>query len=1114
MKEMIGNTVQFRLIILLLLFVSFACYSQNQKRFTLLKSSHTGVKFSNDITSTRDKNIFLYANFYSGAGVGVGDFNNDGLQDIYFAGNMVPDKLYFNQGNLTFKDVTNEAGIEDDGGWSAGVTVADVNNDGFLDIYVSRELYDYNPEKRTNLLYINQGNGTFVESAKAYGLDNSQRTRHSVFMDYNKDGFLDVFMLINPPNAGILSEYFGSNKLKVESHVRLYKNTGKNYFVDVTEEAGLKYSGYPNAVSASDLNNDGWTDLYVTNDFQEPDFLFVNNKNGTFTNVIDTSMNHISNFGMGVDIADINNDGLLDVFVVDMSAEDNFRLKSNMSGMNPEAFWKVVNKGGHYQYMYNTLQLNNGNMVFSDVAQLTGMASTDWSWSNLIADYDNDGLKDVYVTNGLLHDVRNTDADKAAADFIDKTSYEWLKLHPDGGGITSIFDILDLDKVVNMAPSQPLSNYIFKNNGNLDFSKVMTEWGLDEKSFSNGAAYVDLDNDGDLDMVVNNVNSKAFIYRNNSETFSNANFIRINLFDSEHKSVFGARVTLYNDKQIQVMESTNVRGIYSACEPLVHFGIGNRESVDSIVVAWPNQKKTMLKDVKANQLLKLDMKDALVVNKGDANSEKDRILKDVTQSFSIKYRHRENSFDDYKYQVLLPHKMSQFGPAMDVADVNNDGLDDLFIGGAKGFSAVLYIQEENGEFYLSSEALWDMEKEYEDIDALFVDVNGDNYKDLYVVSGGNAYPKAHANYFDRVYFNDGKGNFSKGMLLNEATGSGSKVIAEDYDKDGDLDFFVGSRHVPREYPTPASSVLLENEGGDLVNKTNSLAPILNDIGMVTDAVWADFDGDNDSDLIIVGEWMPVTVLRNDDGVFSKVSVDGLDNSTGWWFSIEKGDFDNDGDIDFVAGNLGLNYKYKTSKERPFDIYYSDFDENGTNDLVLGYYDKDKHYPLRGFSCSSQQIPELKKKFKKYDVFASLEIDDVYGKGNLNEALHYKANTFASSYIENLGNSRFKMSPLPIQAQFSNINDILVKDIDNDNNLDVVVAENLYVSEIETPRNDAGIGLVMLGDGKGGFKSIKPRKSGFVISSDAKQIETIEIGNEEFVLVGNNDAKLQVFKVLN
>ena len=1095
----------------MVLFIPFLCLAQTAKRFTLLDARSTGIHFNNKVKDSKESNILLYANFYGGAGVGIGDFNNDGLQDVFFAGNLVRDRLYFNQGNFKFKDVSKAAGIKNDDGWSTSVTVADVNNDGYQDIYVTRELYDENPRLRTNLLYINNGEGTFTESAKKYGVADSQRTRGATFFDYDKDGFLDLFLLTQPPNPGNYSKLSGTVLLKPEYHLRLLKNTGKNSFIDVSSQAGIDLTGFPNAVSASDLNNDGWTDLYVANDFQAPDFLFLNNQNGTFKNVIDSAMMHIPYYSMGVDVADINNDGLLDVFVVDMVAEDNFRLKSNMSGMNPESFWKVVDEGGHYQYMYNSLQLNNGNATFSDIAQISGMAATDWSWSNLIADFDNDGLKDTYITNGLLYDIRNTDADKRVGQYITETANKWVFENPEGGAV-GIWDILDLDKTISLLPSQPLKNYAFKNNGNLEFQKIMDEWGLDQESFSNGSAIADFDNDGDLDIVVNNINEKAFVYRNNSETFSGSNFLRIKLSNEGHKPSFGTKLKIYADGEGQFFETTNTRGIYSSSEPLVHFGLGDKTIVDSLMVFWPNGAREIRYNIAANQVLELSAGRASKTMDVDIENSPSRPFNDLTTSNPLEFEHTENLFDDYMYQILLPHKLSQFGPALAKGDINNDGLEDVFIGAATGHQAVLYMQEEQGRFSKISEELWKKEAAYEDVDAIFIDVNGDGHQDLYVVSGGNEFPVYDPHYVDRLYLNDGKGNFSKGAVIDIGRMSGSKVVPDDFDGDGDIDLFVGGRHVPHQYPLPASSMLLVNENGQLRNKTKTLAPGLVEAGMVTDAVWYDYDSDGDNDLTIVGEWMPITIFKNEDGKFSKTEVPGLENSVGWWFSIEKGDFDKDGDIDFIAGNLGLNYKYKTSPEAPFDIYYNDFDANGSGDIVLGYVSDKGHYPLRGFSCSSQQIPGLKKKFKKYDVFASLEIDDVYGQGNLENSLHYKADTFASSYFENLGNGSFKSSPLPNLAQLSNINDFLVDDFNGDANLDVLSVNNLYVSEIETPRNDAGVGLLMLGNGKGEFRAVPSLESGFFARGDTKKMISITIAGKFHILIANNHDILQIFGV--
>jgi len=1081
------------------------------KLFTLLSSNDTGIDFNNIIKDDKDKNIFAYANFYGGAGVGVGDFNNDGLQDIFFAGNMVPDKLYLNKGNLVFEDVTIKAGIKNFDGWSTGVTIADINNDGHLDIYVSRELYDENPEWRRNLVYINNGDGTFTEKAEELSIANTERTRHATFLDFDKDGLLDLFLLTQPPNPGSLSQYHNADNLLIPEYaLKLYKNNGTT-FKDVSKTAGIDRTGFPNAVSASDINNDGWPDLYVANDFYAPDFLFLNNQDGTFTSIEKNALKQTSYYSMGVDVADINNDQNLDVFVLDMVSEDNFRLKSNMSGMNIGAFWKVVENGGGYQYMYNTLQLNNGNETFSNVAQFTGMSATDWSWSNLIADFDNDGLKDTYVTNGLLRDIRNTDADKNVAHYINTTRAQWLQNNPNAQNVKSIWDIVDLEKAVSMVPSQPLKNYAYQNLGDLEFKNTSNEWGLDNESFSNGSAYADLDNDGDLDLVVNNINSEAFIYRNNSETKPNSNYLRIQLVDKNNRPTFGTRVNIYTQNGVQTLETTNVRGIYSTSEPTLHFGLKNLTQVDSITVVWPNGKSTVKRDISANQLLEISSDESEILDVKNEGTDK-TLFADMTDVFPAKFKHQENQFDDFEKQILLPHKLSQFGPALTSGDINDDGLDDFYIGGSANQAPTLFIQQKDGNFKENQVAFWQKEAGYEDVDALFVDINNDGLKDLYVVSGGNEYPKNDFHYTDRIYLNQGNATFKKGAILNASRISGSVVKSADYDGDGDMDLFVGGRHTPQQYPNPSSSMLLVNDNGQLVNQTELLSPQLLQIGMITDAIWSDYDNDQDLDLMIVGEWMPITIFENNNGNLAKVENENFTSSYGWWFSIEQGDFDNDGDLDYIAGNLGLNYKYKTSSDKPFDVYYNDFDANGNADIVLGYYNKEKHYPLRGFSCSSEQIPALKKKIVKYDAFASMELKDVYGEEKLKNSLHYSADTFASVYIENLGNGQFKITDLPNVAQLSNLNDMLVRDFNGDGALDVLAIGNLYVSEIETPRNDAGTGLLLLGNGNGSFSAKRGSEIGFFADRDAKKLVTLSNVQNDYFLVGNNDDVLQIFEL--
>ena len=1088
-----------KLITTFILIFSFFLSSQ-ETLFTLVDNSKTGINFSNELVDTKEHSIFLYANYYGGAGVGIGDFDNDGLEDIFFAANLLDDKIYKNLGNFEFEDKTKMSGIINNGSWSTGVTVADVNNDGLLDIYVSCELYDDAPVLRRNKLYINQGSFKFKESASEWGVDVDRRTRHSVFFDYNNDGLLDLYLLNHPPNTGNFSPFFGKDMSLPEYNLQLFENKG-NHFVDVTESAGLNRSGFPNAAVIGDFNKDGWPDIYVANDFDSPDFLYFNNKDKTFTYATETSLRHTSFYSMGVDAADINNDSHLDLMVLDMTAEDNFRLKSNMSGMNPDSFWKVVNDGGHYQYMFNTLQLNNGNDTFSDIAQFTGTAATDWSWSSLVADFDNDGQKDIYITNGLLRDIRNTDADKKIADIVSKKINEYIIQNPNNTEIT-LWDVVDLKELLDLLPSQKLKNYYYKNHGNLEFSNITDSSGLNQPSFSHGASYVDLDNDGDLDLVVNNVNDKPFIYENNSENNGN-NFIRLKMVDD--RPTLGTKVKMYYDKEFQYFETTNVRGIYSTSEDVVHFGINKSKAIDSILIEWPDQTLQKIINPKINKTHKVYKEGITINSKSNINDDK-RFNEDKS---ILNYTHRENYFNDYDKQVLLPHKLSQLGPAIAKGDINGDGLEDLFIGGASGQEASVYIQNENS-FEKIDNDIWTKHKALEDIDALFFDSDNDGDLDIYVVSGGNEFMPNSSTYLDRLYINDGNGNFTfRRELLPSNFESGSVVKAFDFDNDGDLDLFVGSRMKPWNYPEPASSYLLVNENGKFSNYNTDQ---FTDLGLVTDAEWFDYDNDGDSDIVVVGEWMPITVFKNQDGNFIKEEINtnlGC-SSTGWWYSIEVGDLNNDKLPDLIVGNLGLNYKYKASVDEPFEVFYDDFDENGTKDIVLAYYNYGIQFPLRGFSCSSQQVPDLKDKFEKYDIFASLDVQEVYGEENLENALRLSVNTFESAALIN-NESFFDFKPLPNYAQFSSVNDIIIKDFDNDQINDLLIVGNMYHAEIETARNDAGNGLFLKGVGDGSFKEVSVSESGFFAPGDSKKIITLNLGSNDIILVANNNDRIQIFK---
>jgi len=881
----------------------------------------------------------------------------------------------------------------------------------------------------------------------------------------------------------------------------LYRNNGDETFTNVTKIANLINFGFALGIVASDINMDGWIDIYVSNDYDEPDNMYINQGDGSFKDMSLDALAHMSNFGMGADIADFNNDGLLDIIVVDMMAEDNFRQKTNMSAMAPENFWYLADNGWHYQYMRNSLQLNRGNGRFSEVGQLAGINNTDWSWAALFADFNNNGSKDLFISNGYRRDSRNNDFRK-----------EFEALHAESkrtGEAISYYDYLDL------MPEHKLVNYYYENNGDLTFSNKAFEYGLNTPSFSNGAAYGDLDNDGDLELVVNNMVDPAFIYDNNSVQELDNNYLRLKL-NGHDKNLngLGTKVTLEVGTEIMYQELTLTRGYQSSVEPILHFGLGEQQQADKLTIVWPDGKREVLTNVAANQVLTLDYVNAKDIQANDA-TEKNLLFTDITKRSGADFIHRENEYDDYAIEILLPHKMSQFGPAIAVGDVNGDGLDDFFVGGAQWQEGVMYMQRSNEKFELGKSQPWSVHKGYEDVGAEFFDFDSDGDLDLYVVSGGNEFAENSPMLQDRIYVNDGKGNFSKrsGVLPIMHT-SGACVAPYDFDDDGDIDLFVGGRLVPSKYPFPARSYLLRNDGGKFTDITAEIAPDLVQPGMVTSAVWSDFDGDGKQDLIIVGEWMSIGFYKNEGTSFTSISKNiGMDEMTGWWFDIVAADFDGDGDDDYVVGNLGNNYKYRTSDEEPFPVYCYDFDKNGTLDIVLGFYSEGICYPLRGRECSSDQMPFIKDKFETYESFGKATIYDVY-ENDLGKALHYEIKTFATSYIENKGNGKFELTSLPHWAQFSTVNGILAQDFDNDQKLDLVLAGNLFVSEVETGRADASIGLFMKGDGTGKFNPVPAYKSGFYTPKDVKDIKLINYkpGMQPIILVANNNDQIQLIRV--
>ena len=1105
----------------ILLMIFFSCDKKISKKsksklFVALDSKNTGIIFNNKLTENDSVNYFKYGYMYLGGGVAVGDLNNDGLQDIYFTGNMVKNKLYINKGNLTFKDATEVSGVSSGNQWHTGVTMVDINGDGWLDIYVSVSGIWLS---KKNLLYINQGvnaNGipVFKEQSEAFGLADAGNSIQAYFFDYDNDNDLDVYVINYPVTSYRTTpkqyDKMMKNVTNLESNT-LYRNNGDDTFTDVTQKAGLKSFGLSLSAAIADFNQDGLMDIYVSNDFATSDNFYFNNGDGTFTDQIKNTVNQASFFGMGTDVADFNNDGLLDFFQLEMTPKNNRRSKANMQSMNIGLFEMMKKYNFHTQYMENSLQLNMGNTSdnlphFSNISRLAKVSLSDWSWATLFADFDNDGLNDLFITNGTKKEVNNKD-------YLSKINKKY------SGNITKI----NLVELINQMPSEKIENYAFKNNGNLTFSDNSEKWGLNFKGFSNGTAYADLDNDGDLDLIINNLDTKSMLFKNTaSEKTSKNNFLKIVLKGKGNNvNGIGSKLHIYYNGKKQFKELMLSRGFQSSVPPILHFGLGQNKIIDSLLVQWTDGNSQKLTDIQVNKQLVLNYSNSKKQNNSLINKkEKPFLFNNITSSINLNQKHIENYFDDYLYQILLPNKMSQFGPALAVGDINNDNLGDFFVGGASGYYGAIYKQQVDGTFEKQElNSSWKRDDIKEDVGAIFFDANGDGFKDLYVVSGGNEFYKNSKPYQDRLYINDTKGNFIKNeVALPKMYSSGSRVVPADYDNDGDLDLFIGGRQTPRNYPLPTSSFILRNDSKDnkiiFTDVTNDIAPELINIGMVTDAVWTDYNNDNTLDLVVVGEWMPLTFFKNENGTFkNKTKELGLEKSTGWWNTIKAEDFDNDGDIDFVAGNLGLNYKYKASKKESFDIYADDFDNNKSTDIVLGYYNEGKQYPVRGRSCSSQQIPAIKIKFKDYNSFAKANLADVYSTQSLKNALHYQAYNFASSYIENLGNREFKITNLPNEAQFSSINSILSDDVNNDGYLDLIVSGNLYVSEVETPRNDASYGLYLEGDGKGGFNPIPSYKSGLFVKGDVKNAKWIRIKEgKQAILFAKNNEKLQLVKI--
>ena len=1057
--------------------------------FTSIPEHHSKIDFINKVEENLDFNFLNYTYIYNGGGVAVGDINNDGLEDVYFTSNQNSNKLYLNKGNFIFEDITEKAKVEDDKGWSTGVTMIDINNDGWLDIYVCKSGSLNNRSARQNKLFINQKNNTFKEEALKYGLKEYGFSTQAYFLDYDKDGDLDMYLVNHSSDFSndLLVQPQYQSRLTKDDIDRLFRNDSGIY-KDVTKTSGISMKkAWGLSASIGDFNNDSWPDIYVANDFLEPDFLYINNRDGTFTDEILTRFKHISANSMGSDFADINNDLLPDLVVLDMMAADRKRGKENMPSMSTAKFNRMVNKGYHHQYMSNMLQLNSENGTFSEIGQFSGIAKTDWSWAPLIADFNNDGFNDVFVTNGIDKDLSNQDFRNT----MRRKNINYNRKE-------------SLEEAIDLIPSEKLTNYMFTNNADYTFKDASLDFGFDAKINSNGAAYTDLDNDGDLDLVLNNQSDKASIYRNNTE----ANYITLSLEGpKENIKGIGAKVEVYTNNTQQLKQLYTSRGYQSSVSFNLNFGLGESKVVDSLKVIWNDNKIQTLTNIEANKHLTLSYSKA---KKEDVDVKKEVSLFDSisASSIGIDYKHKSVNFDDYNVQLLLPQKQSTIDNALAVADVNNDGLDDVFIGNTIGFPAELYIQNNLGTFVKTNQELFEKDKKHNDNKALFFDADNDNDLDLYVATGNYSQPEKSALLQDRLYINDGTGSFSKRKLpkMLDVT----KAIATgDFDNDGDLDLFVGGRVVPGKYPNAPTSYLLENKNGYFKNVTSKKAKELQAIGLVNDAQFSDYDNDGDNDLILAGEWMPITFFNNEKGVFTKVDLP-TNTKRGWFQTIRAMDYDADGDEDYFVGNFGKNNKFHPTEKKPLHIYANYFDDNDSYDIALSKESEGDLFPVRGKECSSQQTPFLNEKIRTFKEFANSNIIDVYGKENIETALHLQASSFNSYYIQNNGNGDFEFKSLPNLAQFGPTLDFEFLDINKDGMFEVLGVGGIYDSEVETIRYDASKGYLLTHNSNDEISVYKDLMS--LTNKEVKAIESIFIKGELHLLLLNANEQLSILKV--
>jgi len=1113
------NLIKRVILFIFFLSVIFSCSDQSGQLFNILTNERTGINFNNRIFEDEYFNILSNEYIYNGAGVGVGDFNRDGQWDIFFSGGMVSNKLFLNQGDLRFEDVTMEAGVDAEDFWCTGVSIVDINLDGWDDIYVCAS-HNEDPLMRKNKFFIHQGlnennNPFFIDQAEKYGIADDGHSTHGVFFDFDNDHDLDLYVLTNFLETTTPNSY---RERKVDgtapNNDRFYVNDGDGTFENKTWETGIRYEGYGLGISIVDFNLDGWSDIYISNDYLTNDLLYINNRDGTFTNQIRKYIKHQTHSAMGHNIADINNDGLSDIFTLDMLPASNQLLKQ-MHGTSRFENNELNDKYGYeYQYKRNMLQINNGEDVsgnhnFSEIGLFAGIYATDWSWSALIADFDNDGHRDLFISNGYPKDV--TDLDYATSGV--------------NRGMT-----FSQEEILMVIPIRHPSNYIFKNNGDLTFTDYTKQWGIDIPSFSNGGTYVDIDNDGDLDLIVSNINEPAMLYENRlinkKSKIQGFNYLRMQLIGSEQMpNTLGSKVfAYYCDGRMLYEDYSLYHGFSSSREPVIHFGLGSCVLVDSVYIIWPDNKKTVIYNIPANQELKITYQNTKLLSQeinftGTQNKSKS-LFSESAARYNLLHKHQEESFDDFKIQPSIPHQYSQAGPSLAVGDMDGNGQLDLYIGGAAGQNGHIFLQK-NQSF--EAETFIKRNPDKEDLGSLLFDADGDGDLDLYIVFGGYEYPVGSEAYEDELYINDGRGNYTfLGNVLPPMKISSSCVKAADFDKDGDLDLFVGGKVSPGRYPEPVRSFILQNDSYNnqlkFTDVTEKVCPEMLELGMVTDALWTDMDNDETLDLIIVGEWMPISVYKNLGNKLINISeTTGLQTLKGWWNSICGGDFDNDGDIDYVAGNLGLNSIFKASLEKPVKAYSADFDNNGRFDVIITSYYLDKNgglkeYPIHFRSDLFRQMDILRSRFNTYEAYSEATIDSILTSEELKLARIDEASCFESLFIENLGGGKFNFKPLPREAQFAPLFGMLPGDYNQDDNLDLLIVGNDYSNNAFWGRYDALNGLLLEGQGKGDFVVKNYTETGFLVDGDAKSLICLPMANQSILIIATqNQDSMRVFE---